>query len=66
MRGLGVVGIFVGVLLLIVAIPTVVDLRVDVAGVASSPIPTFFAIFIGLIALAGVFALVLGLMRKNT
>ena len=65
MRNLSLIGIFVGALLLIVAVPHIDTLRVSVAGVASTPIPAIFATFLVLAAVGAIIGLVYGVARSS-
>ena len=64
--GLPLIGIFLGVLLLIVAIPHIDTLHEGVvdAGVAA-PIPAIFVIVLVLCGIAAIVALVLALAREH-
>ena len=66
MKGLSLIGIFLGVLLLIVAIPHLDTLHEGVvdAGVAA-PIPALFVVFLVLAAIGALMAFVLALARNH-
>lgn len=66
MARISLIGIFLGVVLLVIAIPHIDTIRTNIVTAAvDAPIPAIFAILLVLASLAAVVSLVLALANQN-